>query len=213
MKQKDSSKMNKKIIFFALISLLIAWTFYGIALVRSPENLIISGSGFTVFFNETETIIMGSSIEYLVDFTVSSGLLNGTDAKLSIREKSGSISFIPQNESTLIFSVVDSTGKSIDFQTNAQYQKLAAFQYSVSITASASRTVISWRFTQETFTNWEFYFGMAGVIMMVCAPSWFAIKLRDGLHHGDEIVERGIYALILFVVGYSMMLVWLGAYV
>lgn len=213
MKQKDSSRMNKKLIVFALISVLIAWAFYGIALVQSPENLIISGSGFSILLSETETIITGSSSEYFVNFTVSSGLLNGTDARISIYEKSGSISFIPQNDTTLLFSVVNSTGKPLDFQTNLSYQKLGNFTYSVSVLDSSTRAVISWRFGQATFTNWEFYFGMAGVIIMVCAPCWFAIKLRDGLRNADEIVERLVYAGILFVIGYAMLIIWLGAYV
>lgn len=64
--------------------------------------------------------------------------------------------------------------------------------------------------TKTDLTN--FFIGIAGIILMVASPSWFAVKLREGLKSGDEIIERGIYAFILFIVGYCMLIIWLGAY-
>lgn len=62
--------------------------------------------------------------------------------------------------------------------------------------------------TQIDYTM--FIIGLTGVLIMIGSPSWFALKLREGLRSADEIVQRFIFALILFVVGYCLILVWLG---
>ena len=210
MKQNDSSKMNKK--FITLIFLALALLIFQSSKAYSAETPIFNGSDFDLLFNDGESLITGSSSEYFVNFTVSSGVLNGSDCTFFLYEKSGKITFIPEDNATISFIVMNWTG-GIDFQTaNAPSQKLAAYNYSVSITQTTARVSLSWRFGVKTFTNWEFYFGMTGVIIMICAPCWFAIKLRSGLAKADEIVERLIYALILFVIGYAMLLIWLGAF-
>lgn len=58
----------------------------------------------------------------------------------------------------------------------------------------------------------DFIIGLTGILIMVGSPSWFAVKLRDGLRNADEIIQRFIFALLLFVVGYCLILVWLGGY-
>ena len=182
------------------------------ASVYSPENPLVSGNNFSIILNEGDTLVTGASSEFFVNFTVSSGVLNGTDATFVLYEKSGKLTFISENNSIILFTALNDS-RPLNFQTTAESQKLAAFHHSIIISESASRVVISWRFGQATFTNWEFFFGMAGVIIMICAPCWFAIKLRDGFKKADEIVERLVYAGILFAIGYSMMLIWLGAFV
>lgn len=57
-----------------------------------------------------------------------------------------------------------------------------------------------------------FFIGISGVILLVSAPSWFAFALRRGIRSADMIIQRFIFSLILFIVGYSMIVIWLGAY-
>lgn len=56
-------------------------------------------------------------------------------------------------------------------------------------------------------------YGMAGVILMLVAPSWLAIKVRStGWGNADETIIRAVYALILFAVGFCLVISWLGGF-
>lgn len=59
---------------------------------------------------------------------------------------------------------------------------------------------------------WDFWIGVCGVFLMIAAPCWFAFKARTGLRNMDEIIERFVYAMILFATGYSMVVIWLVQY-
>ncbi|MDD5541151.1 MAG: hypothetical protein PHG61_10720 [Candidatus Marinimicrobia bacterium] len=56
------------------------------------------------------------------------------------------------------------------------------------------------------------YLGIAGAVCMISSPCWFAFKLRQGIQYADEIIERGIYALFIFIIGFCLVACWLGAF-
>jgi len=70
----------------------------------------------------------------------------------------------------------------------------------------------------EYIPNWlDLYFGfgifMSGVILMLIAPSWLAFSVRRGLKDADETIKRAIFALLLFAIGYCLMIAHLGEFV
>lgn len=57
----------------------------------------------------------------------------------------------------------------------------------------------------------DFFIGLLGVLLMAVSPSWLALKLRkEGLSGLDMTLERAIFALLLFAIGFAMMLGWVG---
>lgn len=54
--------------------------------------------------------------------------------------------------------------------------------------------------------------GIAGACMMLFSPCWFALKLREGLKSGDEIMERLVYSGIIFLIGFCLVASWLGVF-
>lgn len=56
----------------------------------------------------------------------------------------------------------------------------------------------------------DFFFGLMGVIMMLVAPSWLAMKLRKGWSESVEIIERAFFALMLWLMGFALCMAWLG---
>lgn len=73
--------------------------------------------------------------------------------------------------------------------------------------AGAGEYTVSW----FGLYGW-FFIGCAGVAMMVIAPSWLALKIRGGISDAPEILERAMYALLVFVIGFGLVMAWLGGF-
>lgn len=175
------------------------------------RDTIITGGNFQIFFNTTQTLSFSGNLEQQIYFNVLNDEWNGTSCRLNVWERSGVFVFHSETNTTLL-AYSNGTG-SIDLDaTNIQVVQLNGTAYNLTITENNDCS-ITWQMKGGySWVDWIWALGIAGAVLMIASVVYFAFKLRGGIRYMDEIVERGYFALILFIIGFCLVLVWLGVY-
>lgn len=213
MKDNHKKPLKHRCIHLSILLVLLATVVISNRPIYAP-SVLISGSDFDLYLHDGSQIIMGATENTFVNITTTSGAFNGTSCTLAIMEKSGRLSFQSTSNCTLSFSAFNNTSNAaLDIETSSiSYSQYSAQEYALTVVENTSAS-ISWRFKFGASSEfWMFCFGLAGVFLMIFAPCWFAYKLRQGLRVADEIIERFVYSLLLFIIGFVLVLTWLGAY-
>jgi hypothetical protein len=58
----------------------------------------------------------------------------------------------------------------------------------------------------------NFFIGLIGTMMMIISPSWLAYKLKTGWRDAELTLERAVWALLMFIVGFGLLMCWLGGF-
>lgn len=175
------------------------------------RETVITGGDFVIYFNTNNTLSFSGNLDQRIYFEVTSGEWNGTDCRLNVWERSGVFIFHSETNTTLL-AYTNGTG-SCDLDTvNIQKVQLNGTSYNLTVTENNDCS-ITWQMKGgASRAEWLFGIGITGAVLMIASVIYLAFKIRGGIRNMDEIVERGYFALILFLIGFCMVVVWLGAF-
>lgn len=141
----------------------------------------------------------------IIELEVKSGFLNGSSTFLSFYPKRGQLRFTAVNASTIQINATD-TDVSV---TGANFTNIGRFLWNVKIKSGDNVKIVwSWRIESWVGKYTMFALGFSGLILMVASPAWVAWQLRkSGIKPED--FERIMYGLLLFSVGFGLLVMWL----
>jgi len=190
-----------------LLSLVSLFILLFLAIPSQSSSLLIYGSDFGLTFNAGDSLALCGNYPLLFD--VQSGLWNGSSGGLTVYADRGRFSFFAENDTVLEVSSPDAPS-GLDFGgSGATFESIGKFLWKVTIT-SGNIVVFTWNWRLVSWLDLYFMFGvgMAGLIMMVFAPSWVALGVRRNAFQVDK-MERIGYAILIFCVGFGLFMCWL----
>jgi len=171
------------------------------------SNALVYGSNFGLQFYEGDSL--GLCGQNPLIFDVQSGFWNGSSGAVTVYKDRGRFSFLAENDTVLEVSSPDAPS-GIDLSVSgASYTQPSKFVWLVTVTSGKTVT-FTWNWRLPSWLDLYFMFGvgMAGLIMMVFAPSWVALGVRRNAFQVDKI-ERIGYAVLIFCVGFGLFMCWL----
>jgi len=198
--------LKKKSILLGLFTALLVFQLIqfskGLMLInRSSDFLLEINEGMGVGFQGDNSLIM----------EVKSGLLNGSSCSLALYDRRGSFSFTAMDLSIIEITSDAEEGYDITITGVNNQTETEAFVWSVGINTGNDVTIQwSWRIESWTGKYTMLALGFGGLILMVASPTWVAYEIRKKGLDADSI-ERGAYGMLLFCVGFGLMVMWLWA--
>jgi len=172
------------------------------------SNGLVSTSNFYIFLEENSKL--GFQHDHILIMEVISGNMNGTNATIHLTGRSGTLSFISSNTSTIEVSCSnDSNGFRYDTEGITSTIQTDTFTYQ-SIIPDSTQIVIHWSWNQYSFVDEYFMLGVGvfGITLMVFAPTWTAFQVIKKAYD-FETVKRIGYSLFLFIIGFGLFITWL----
>jgi len=167
----------------------------------SNFNINYISSGRAIAFQSDDTL----QIEVLT------GLLNGTSGYLLVYNDRGTFRYNATNNAKLEITSPDAQhgyGFSVSGAMNTT--QISAFVWRTSVSAGSVVT-FSWVWRIESWVDHTMLaLGFGGIILMVASPTWVALEIRKKGLDADSI-ERGAYGMLLFCVGFGLLIMWLWA--
>lgn len=167
----------------------------------------------TYTYDGSKTESVNESLAFQSDNTllieVLSGVLNGTSCSFSLYEKRGSLSFTAMDNSVIEINSPDAEeGFDISIK-GASVSNLGNFTYRANIKSGNHVNIVwSWRLESWLDKYTMFALGVSGIGLMVFSPTWVALEFRKKGLDADSI-ERAGYGVLLFCVGFGLMVMWL----
>ena len=191
-----------------ILTVFLLLSLFSIALYRTYANgaVLISGSNFNI---ETAGSI-GFQSQYTLDMEVTSGIMNGTNGKLGVTMRTGSLSFDSYDDCTLELSSADAPqGFRLDTSGVESTAMLGDFVYET-VFKSGKRIVLTWSWNQPSFVDIYFMLGvgLSGIIMMIFAPTWVAFAIIHKAYDAETAKRFGM-AMLIFIIGFGMVVCWL----
>lgn len=159
-----------------------------------------------VFLDNTKLAFHGDNTLFI---NVTDGLLNGTSGSLTLWNNRGSFSFTATDNSTVEVSSPDAEeGFDISI-SGATSSELGDFSYQITI-QTGNNVKIVWLYRLESYADkyTVLGIGIAGLALMICSPTWVALEFRRKGFDADSMEKLG-YGLLLFVVGWGLLITWL----
>lgn len=173
--------------------------------VEALSRVVFSGT-----YDEIYAVVNGGFVfwgDHAVDFTVTSGILNGSAGDIEVRLDSGTIGFTAEDTCTILISSVSER----DFLVECSGAALSRSNgnYTVSITSGLGIR-ISWRYLPWSLIDNYFMLGigLTGIILLIAGPTMFA---RTFIKHGldTETIEWFGYSMLMMIFGFGFVVVWL----
>jgi len=173
------------------------------------HNPIASGSGFNIEFSTGQTLALQS--DNTLQIEVLSGLLNGSSG-LTMWNDRGRLTIFASNDSTIEINSPDAEGAfDLTISGANQTTKTDRFTWNAVIKSGNTVTIFwGWRIESWIDKYTMLALGFGGLILMVASPTWVALEIRKKGLDADSI-ERGAYGLLLFCVGFGLLIMWLWA--
>jgi len=171
------------------------------------SNALVYGQNFSLTFNAGDSL--GLCGNYPLLFDVKSGFWNGSSGAVTVYRDRGTFSFYAENDTVLEVSCPDAPSGLDLSVSGASYSQPSKFTWLVTVTSGYTVSFVwNWRLTSWLDLYFMFGVGMAGLVMMVFAPSWVALGVRRNAFQSDK-MERIGYALLIFCVGFGLFCSWL----
>jgi hypothetical protein len=78
------------------------------------------------------------------------------------------------------------------------------------IVESGNSVIITWNYPLYSYLDYTTLFmGIGGVIMIIFSPMWMIHKIKEKGFLETETIERFGYCLIIFLIGFGLMITWL----
>ena len=93
--------------------------------------------------------------------------------------------------------------------SGASLTKIGEEQIYIANIQSGNNVVITWYYRLPSWIDdyTMLGIGLGGLVMMIFAPSWVALKIKKSGMDADSI-ERIGYGMLIFVFGFGMFLIW-----
>lgn len=171
------------------------------------ETPIVTGSGFNTVIESGDSLAFQT--DDTITFDVDSGTLNGTSCSLGLYRYHGRFSFYAEANATLIASVdrEEVIGFSCEGATFVETDEINTFIVTVPEVTSVS---IAWFYRLPSYVDMytQTAIGLGGIFLMIFSPTWVAWKFKkEGASTGS--VERFGYGMLLFIVGFGLVVMWL----
>jgi len=166
-----------------------------------------SGEDFNIECNTNQKI--GFDGDIIIELEVKQGILNATSGYIRLYNDRGDFRFDAINTTTLSITSPDPQQGFEVSVTGSDFNYIGAFLWNVYVESGDYVTII-WRFRIESWIgNYTmFAIGMGGLIIMVASPTWGIWVIRKKGLDADSI-ERLAYAMLLFCVGFGLLVMWL----
>ena len=165
----------------------------------SDTNILFETSGNLAFQHD-----------YTLNMEVISGVLNGTNGTIQLTGRSGTLTFISSNDSTIQVSSSDApNGFRYTTEGVSSTTQIDEYVYQSSI-ISGNNIFIHWSWNQYSFVDEYFMLGvgMFGITLMVFAPTWTAFQVVKKAYDFETVKRLG-YSLFLFIIGFGLFITWL----
>jgi len=198
--------MKNKPLILLIVSLVL-----GIYLVNSKayaQSTLVTGSN--IHYLVAENGELRFQHDYIFEVTVVTGSLNGTNGTIRLTGRSGTLTFISSNDSTIQVSSSDApNGFRYTTEGVSSTTQISEFVYQSNIT-SGNNILIRWSWNQYSFVDEYFMLGVGvfGITLMVFAPTWTAFQVVKKAYD-FETVKRIGYSLFLFIIGFGLFITWL----
>lgn len=197
--------MKKTLFLLFLWGLLTIQIFFSI---RASSTRAYSVDNFNLEIENGSSI--GLQSDYTLLINVTSGTLNGSSANLRLYNDEGRIAFHAEDDSQILITCPDAKyGFNLEVNGANSFSHMGDYNYIADI-LSGDNVVILWSWRLESWVDKYTILGigLSGLLMMVFAPSWVALKIKkEGIT--PDSIERIGYAMLIFVVGFGMMVIWL----
>jgi len=200
--------LKRKLLIFVGISALIIFQMIQFSRAYHNPTPLISGSNFIIEVNTGQALAFQTDDTLQIEVLM--GFLNGSSWSLTVFNDGGTLSFLASNDSTVEVTSPDAKG-AFDININGANQTsfLGDFTWNAVIkTGDNIRILWGWRIESWIDKYTMFAIGMGGLILMVASPSWVAWQLRKGGIKPEDF-ERIMYGLLLFCVGFGLLVMWL----
>lgn len=185
-----------------------AWVSYGVIVHAAVSSTyLVYGTNITIYAEDSAVLNFKGVSSFITEVT--SGLWNGTNCNLTITKAGGRMVFNAQNDSSLQVSTdalrqlqVTVIGAHLSLNRNTNI-------HSISWT-SGNTVTISWGYATISIIDTYFMLGvgLAGIILIVAAPTWWALLfVKHGLD--DDSMERLGYSMLLIILGFGFLVIWL----
>jgi len=168
----------------------------------------ISGTDFTIECSEGSSLAFQGDDSLQVE--VLSGIWNSSSNYILTYNDGGQLTFVALNDTTLEVCSPDVEGGfNIQIIGANQTTHLGNLTYNMVVKSGDNVNILwNWRIESWIGKYTMFALGLSGLILMVASPSWVAYQLRKGGIKPEDF-ERTMYGLLLFCVGFGLLVMWL----
>jgi len=171
-------------------------------------NNLVYGDGFHVLFESGSSLAFQHDINKTVMLQIETGLLNSSENTVQVDSGGGYFYFTALNNTQITISYVGIDQVYVSGDQNSGNRLIGT---DTSITVEIGNNVrISWRYLPWSLIDNYFMLGvgLAGIIMLISGPTWFA---RTFVKHGldTETIEHLGYGMLMMIMGFGFVVVWL----
>jgi len=191
-----------------LILLLLLPLFFALAShVKALTTVVYTVSSFHLGeFNVGQGLAFQSDNTLFIEVT--EGVLNGSSATISLWDRKGKLSFVAVNNAKIKLSCDTENPFGLSVNGAESFSQIVNQTFQANI-HSGNNVVISWYYRLPSVIDdyTMLGIGLGGLVMMIFAPSWVALKIKKSGMDADSI-ERIGYGMLIFVFGFGMFLIW-----
>jgi hypothetical protein len=177
-----------------------------IALSQTQRAYVLGTCNF--HFNVGESFSFQGIDNDTVIFTVMNGTLDTTDSTVQIYASMGRVVFNSSSVATLNFTSLNPMNLRLSVDGKSNFAKIGN-SYIMSVPLGADM-IIQWQFYPPDFLGDYFLLGegLVGVGLMIFSPAWVTWEIKK---HGvtQTAIERFGYAILLFIVGFGLIIMYL----
>jgi len=174
--------------------------------LATTEQTYVSGQ-CTLLFNVDEGFTLTGEGTNSLTLMVESGEINASASTISVYTARGRLAFNSANTSTL--NATSGNPENFDLRIDGGTFTLFNHTYTLSIPSNVP-IIISWKFypTNPIDEYFMLGLGLAGVGFMIFSPCWVTWEVKK---HGvtEVAVERFGYAMLMFIVGFGLIVMYL----
>lgn len=213
--------MKVKAVYVLVLALIVCFSLASLSSVQAVDNTnpkIAEGSGFPIYIEGQGGVMFQHpdasffNTQFLA-IEVLDGTWNGTDCRLFMSKRGGSLYFVSANDAHLQLYSSGVTQLSIE---GMEYTKISTTTWNTTLTDGAT-VQINWGYPLDLphEANFMFWIGLAGLIMLVCGIMLSAYAFRHytifTLDDKETIWDKEIlpFCILLVLGGFCLIIAWL----
>jgi hypothetical protein len=193
------------------LKFLFLFLLFGVFLIgfsfSQPQRAYVLGT-CNFHFHASEGFSFQGVDNDTVIFTVMNGTLDTTDSTVQIYASMGRVVFNSSSIATLNFTSLNPENLRLSVDGKSNFAQIGN-SYIMSVPLAADM-IIQWQFYPPDFLGDYFLLGegLVGVGLMIFSPAWVTWEIKK---HGvtQEAIERFGYAMLLFIVGFGLVIMYL----